>query len=117
VLPSTRLRCDRLAVKSLKKMETGMRMLLLAGTLMIGVAGSAVAQMCGAPQQQGASAGMAGCMGMRQTQADDPMADKPTPRPQASGMMCPCCKNMAMMGTQPETPKAEPKHDMPMPKQ
>jgi hypothetical protein len=55
---------------------------------------------------------------MRQAQADDPMADKPTQQPQAGGMMCPCCKNMAMMGgTQSETPKAEPKHDMPMPKQ
>ncbi len=29
--------------------------------------------------------------------ADDPMADKPAQKPQAGGMMCPCCKNMAMM--------------------
>jgi hypothetical protein len=28
---------------------------------------------------------------------DDPMADKPAQKPQAGGMMCPCCRSMAMM--------------------
>jgi hypothetical protein len=97
-----------------------MRALLLAGAITFALGGTAVAQMCGAPQPAGATAqasGM-GCGMMRQAQADDPMADKPAEAPKASGMMCPCCKTMAMMGGMKHDaqPKAEPKHDMPMPK-
>jgi hypothetical protein len=58
----------------------------------------ASAQMCGRGQQAQASTPSTGgmmCGGMG-AQADDPMADKPAQKPQASGM-CPCCKNMAMM--------------------
>jgi hypothetical protein len=96
-----------------------MRTLMLAGAVTFALAGTAVAQMCGAPQQSGATASMPGCMGMmRQAQTDDPMADKPAEKPRMGGMMCPCCKNMAMMGgmKQDGDPKgAEPKHEMPMP--
>jgi hypothetical protein len=59
----------------------------------------ASAQMCGRGQQAQASTPSSGggmmCGGMG-AQADDPMADKPAQKPQASSM-CPCCKNMAMM--------------------
>jgi len=55
--------------------------------------------MCGPGQQAQASMPAQGggmmCGGMGAAQ-DDPMADKPAQKPQASGM-CPCCKNMAMM--------------------
>jgi|RhiMethySRZTD1v2_1073278.scaffolds.fasta_scaffold705447_2 hypothetical protein len=98
-----------------------MRTLLIAAAASLALAGTALAQMCGAPSgtsQTAQAGGMAGCMGMmRQAQDDDPMADKPAEK-QAGGMMCPCCKNMAMMGgmKQDAQPKgAEPKHDMPMP--
>jgi hypothetical protein len=57
-------------------------------------------------------------MGMMQQATQDPMAEKPN-RPMMGGMMCPCCRNMAMMGGTGHgaEPKAEPKQDMPMPKQ
>jgi hypothetical protein len=57
----------------------------------------ASAQMCGGGQQaQASTPGQGGMCGMGQA-ADDPMADKPAQAPKTSGMMCPCCKNMAMM--------------------
>ena len=58
----------------------------------------ASAQMCGPGQQAQAStpAQSGGMCGMGQATADDPMADKPAQKPQASGM-CPCCGKMAMM--------------------
>ena len=68
------------------------------------IASSASAQMmCGPGQQAQASSQqgggmMCGMMG-RQT-ADDPMADKPAQQPQQQSGMCPCCRNMAMMGGQ-----------------
>ena len=51
--------------------------------------------MCGAGQQAQASSSGAMMCGAGQA-ADDPMADKPTQQ-QRAGMMCPCCRNMAMM--------------------
>ena len=58
----------------------------------------ATAQMCGPGQQVQASTPAQGGMmcGMIGKAEDDPMADKPAQKPQASGM-CPCCRNMAMM--------------------
>ena len=60
----------------------------------------AAAQMCGAPGQQAqASTPVQGgmmCGGMGSAAQDDPMADKPAQKPQASGM-CACCGKMAMM--------------------
>jgi hypothetical protein len=92
-----------------------MRTLLAAGAVTFFLTGAALAQMCGAPQQTATTAqagGMQGCMGMmRQTQADDPMADKQPNQPQMGGMMCPCCKNMAMMGGTKQG-GTEQKHDM-----
>jgi hypothetical protein len=74
--------------------------LLTAGTLALfgfGLTIPASAQMCGGSQQaQASTPGQGGMCGMGQP-ADDPMADKPAQKPQAGGMMCPCCKNMAMM--------------------
>jgi hypothetical protein len=71
----------------------------IAAATMFGVGFSvpASAQMCGPGQQAQASTPAQGGMmcGMGQA-ADDPMADKPAQKPQASGM-CPCCRNMAMM--------------------
>jgi hypothetical protein len=53
--------------------------------------------MCGAPgQQTQASAPAQGGMMCGAAAQDDPMADKPAQKPQASGM-CPCCGRMAMM--------------------
>ena len=78
-----------------------MRTIPLLGALaLLGlVAQPASAQMmCGAGQQAQASTPAQGgmmCGAMGQA-ADDPMADKPAQKPQASGM-CPCCRNMAMM--------------------
>jgi hypothetical protein len=101
-----------------------MRTLLFTGAITLALVGPAGAQMCGAPQPGAAaqSGGMAGCMGMMQQSqaADDPMAETPANPPTMSGMMCPCCRNMAMMGGMhqgAEPKKTEPKHDMPMPKQ
>ena len=96
-----------------------MRTMLLAGAVTMALGGTALAQMCASPQGATAQSGMSGCMGMQQAQADDPMADKPAEKPTASGMMCPCCKNMAMMSgmKRDADPKGAPKHDMPMPKQ
>ena len=55
-------------------------------------------------------------MGMQQAQTD-PMAEK-SDKPMMSGGMCPCCKNMAMMGGMKQGGGAQPKQDMPMaPKQ
>ena len=60
----------------------------------------AAAQMCGPGQQAQASTPAAGGMmcggGAMGAAADDPMADKSTQKPQASGM-CACCGKMAMM--------------------
>ena len=64
-----------------------------------------------------AQSGGMSCMGMQQAQADDPMAEKSN-KPMMSGGMCPCCKNMAMMGGMKQSGDAQPKHEMPMaPKQ
>jgi hypothetical protein len=70
----------------------------------------ASAQMCGPGQQaQTSSATSGGMMCGAPMAADDPMADKPSQKPQASGM-CPCCRNMAMMkGGKPGGMQ----HDMP----
>ena len=70
----------------------------VAALALFGFTAPATAQMCGPVQQAQASTPAQGgmmCGGMGQT-ADDPMADKPAQKSQASGM-CPCCKNMAMM--------------------
>jgi hypothetical protein len=74
--------------------------LALGALALFGVVQPASAQMCGGGQQQAQastpgmmSGGMCGMMGK---QADDPMADKPAPKQQQSGM-CSCCRNMAMM--------------------
>jgi hypothetical protein len=82
--------------------NTAMRPVLMLGALaLFGLVQPANAQMCGAGQQAQASTPAPGggmammCGGMSQVQ-DDPMADKPAQKPQASGM-CPCCRNMAMM--------------------
>ena len=81
-----------------------MRPVLMLGALaLFGLVQPASAQMCGAPGQQAqastpAQGGMGGgmmCGGMKAAE-DDPMADKPAQKPQASGM-CPCCGRMAMM--------------------
>jgi len=69
-------------------------------------------QQSGAPNQAGAM----GCMGATQTQAQDPMADKPAHQGMMGGMMCPCCKNMAMIGGTKQGGEPQPKHDM-QPKQ
>lgn len=74
---------------------------LLAASILalFGAVQPASAMMCGAGQQAQASGNtvssgmMCGSMGQGQ---DDPMADKPAPKQQQSGM-CPCCRNMAMM--------------------
>ncbi len=77
-----------------------MRTLATLGALaLFGLVAPATAQMCGGPAQQAqattpAPGGMM-CGGMMKAE-DDPMADKPAQKPQASGM-CPCCRNMAMM--------------------
>ena len=72
----------------------------VAAIALFGTAQPASAMMCGGGQQQAQASGnavssgmMCGAMGAAQ---DDPMADKPAQKPQASGM-CPCCRNMAMM--------------------
>lgn len=59
----------------------------------------ASAQMCGGGQQTQASGTTmtSGMMCGASQAADDPMADKPAEKPAAGGMMCPCCRNMAMM--------------------
>jgi hypothetical protein len=88
-----------------------MRTLLITGAVTVALAGTAIGQMCGAPQPASttAQAGMmGGCMGMmRQAQA----VPQPS-QPQMGGMMCPCCKAM-MGGMRQETPKAEPKNETP----
>jgi hypothetical protein len=96
-----------------------MRTFILAGAVTLALGGTAFAHMCGAPQQSGATAQASGtgCGMMRQIQADDPMADKPANKGMMGGMMCPCCKNMASMGGMKQDGDAQPKHDMPMPKQ
>jgi hypothetical protein len=64
----------------------------------LGLSVPASAQMCSPGQQAQAQGGMSGggMCGMGQA-ADDPMADKPAQAPKSTGMMCPCCRNMAMM--------------------
>ena len=58
----------------------------------------ASAQMCGPGQQaQASSPGTGGMMCGGTRAVDDPMADKSEQKPQTSGGMCACCKNMAMM--------------------
>ena len=59
------------------------------------------AQMCGPGQQAQASGQQGGgmmCGMMGRPAADDPMADKPAQQPQQQSGMCPCCRNMSMMG-------------------
>ncbi len=92
-----------------------MRTILLAGAFTLALGGTAFAQMCGSMQQQSSTTAQAGgmsCMGMQQAQANDPMADKPGDKPMMSGGMCPCCKNMAMMGGMKQGGDAQPKHEM-----
>ena len=91
--------------------------LMLGAFALFGLVQPASAQMCGAPGQQAqpstpaqGSMGMM-CGGMKAAE-DDPMADKPAQKPQASGM-CPCCGRMAMMrggmgGMQHDMPGMEP---------
>lgn len=96
--------------------------LLAVGTLTVlfGAALSIPApaqMMCGPGQQAQASSPQAQSGGMMcgmmgQQAQNDPMTDKPAQQPQRSGM-CPCCRNMAMMGggmmqqpgQQPHTPE------------
>lgn len=76
-----------------------MRPILSLGILaLFSLAVPAQAQMCAPVQQAQASTPIQGGMmcGGAMGAADDPMADKPAQKPQASGM-CPCCRNMAMM--------------------
>jgi hypothetical protein len=98
-----------------------MRTLLVAGAMTLALGGTAFAQMCGGTQATAttAQAGGMSCMGMQQAQASDPMAEKTETKPMMSGgMMCPCCKNMAMMGGMKPGGDSMPKGDMPMaPKQ
>lgn len=96
-----------------------MRTILLAGAFTLALGGTAFAQMRGSMQQPSSTTAQAGgmsCMGMQQAQASDPMAEKPADKPMMSGGMCPCCKNMAMMGGMKEGSDAQPKHEM-VPKQ
>jgi hypothetical protein len=81
--------------------------------LVLGLASPASAQMCGggnvgqagataAPAQPGATAQSGGMMcggttGQRIPTAEEMLEGKPA-KPQQSGMMCACCRNMAMMG-------------------
>ena len=88
-----------------------MRTLLAIGTLaalgfvtpasaqmMCGPAQQAQAQQQGQPSGQYTPAQSGGMMcGMGAAAQEDPMADKPANPPQQQGMMCPCCRNMAMM--------------------
>lgn len=94
-----------------------MRTLMLAGAVTLALSGTAVAQMCGSGMQQSsttAQSGMMSCMGMQQAQASDPMADKPAADKgmMSGGMMCPCCKNMAMMGGMKQGGDGQPKQEM-----
>ena len=78
---------------------------LLATTAFVAlvIAVPASAQMCGPGQQAQASGQQAGgmmCGMMGRQAADDPMADKPAQKPQEQSGMCPCCRNMSMMGGQ-----------------
>ena len=66
-------------------------------------AAPASAQMMCAPGQQAQASGQQGggmMCGMGRQAADDPMADKSEQKPQQQSGMCPCCRNMAMMGGQ-----------------
>jgi hypothetical protein len=60
--------------------------------------------MCGGMGgQQAQTSGQGGTCGRpaQSTQAEDPFGlkqSKPQQQPQQSGMMCPCCRGMAMMG-------------------
>ena len=82
-----------------------MRKTLFATTALSALllAAPAQAQMC-APGQQAQASGQQGggmmCGMMGRQAADDPMADKPAQQPQQQSSMCPCCRNMAMMGGQ-----------------
>ena len=78
---------------------------LFAATTLVALlaAAPANAQMCGPGQQPQASGQQAGgmmCGMMGRQVADDPMADKPAQQPQQQSGMCPCCRNMSMMGGQ-----------------
>jgi hypothetical protein len=66
--------------------------------------------MCGGGGQQAQSTGQ-GAMSCGRpatsTQAEDPFGMKVQPQQQSGGMMCPCCRGMAMMhggGTKAEDP-------------
>lgn len=89
-----------------------MKNFIIAALMAIPFAGTATAQMCGAPTQTAQSA-QSGMSCMTPSQADDPMDDKSTQ--QTAGMKCPCCKNMAsMMGNMNMKQGASPqehKHD------
>ena len=74
---------------------------LFALSATLAAAPAAAQMMCGAGQQAQASGQQSGGMmcGMGQRAADDPMADKSEQKPQQQSGMCPCCRNMAMMGS------------------
>ena len=77
-----------------------MRAILFFCTLaFVGLVQPAAAQTCGPGSQEQTSTPSRGmmCGMMGQAASDDPMADKATPKSQQAGM-CPCCRNMAMMG-------------------
>jgi hypothetical protein len=91
--------------------------------LALGFASPASAQMCGAGNvgQAGAtaqSAGMGGMcggmMGQRTPTAEEMLEGKPA-KPQQSGMMCPCCRNMAMMRGGQQGGQGMPGMEMPKP--
>jgi hypothetical protein len=93
-----------------------MRKLVLAVTLVLSLASPAAAQMCGASVPGTTASGGMSCMGGQAKQPEDPFAEKPAAA--RTGMMCGCCRNMAMMGSSgdgggaqhgdPGQPKAEP---------
>ncbi len=77
-----------------------MRTPLVAILFSLTFTAAASAQMCGGSMQHGQTAQSSGmsCMGgqMQQTQATDTFG---RPVAQATGMMCPCCRHMASMGS------------------
>lgn len=84
-----------------------------AGVMTVMLVSTASAQMCGGSLQEGGAMAQSSGMscGMKQTQVDDPFADKPASKP-SGGMMCACCKNMAMMRSM-KPGDGEMQHDAP----
>ncbi len=93
-----------------------MRALFASTALAVLIGLSPAAAMCGGSGQQAQNTTAQGGMCGRSAAADDPMANKPSMSRKQSGMgmMCGCCKNMAMM----DGMKADDPHKgMDMPKQ